>query len=48
MQNGKVQIDLDLKQVIDSLTSEQRLELFSNYCKFCGSDILPCHCHNDD
>jgi hypothetical protein len=29
-------------------TSEERISLFSNYCKGCGTDKLPCHCENDE
>lgn len=29
-------------------TPEERLTLFSAYCRGCGTDILPCHCQNDE
>lgn len=39
---------LSIKDQLDLLTDEQRLEIFSNYCKFCGSKIKPCCCQRDD
>jgi len=29
-------------------TPEERITLFGDYCKYCGTDSLPCHCENDD
>lgn len=38
----------DLKISLDSLTSEQRLEIFSNYCKHCGTKDPKCTCMRDE
>lgn len=37
-----------LKHQLDELTDEQRLSIINNYCKYCGTKILPCHCNNDE
>ena len=37
-----------IKEQLDLLTDEERLAIFSDYCKFCGSKIKPCYCHKDD
>ena len=29
-------------------TPEERLDLFSDYCKHCGTDKLPCYCNRDE
>ena len=29
-------------------TAEERLDLFSDYCKYCGTDKLPCYCNRDE
>jgi hypothetical protein len=29
-------------------TEDERLELFGEYCRGCGTDRLPCYCQNDD
>ena len=36
------------KHLVDLLTAEQRLALFSNYCTSCGSDDPRCQCWNDE
>lgn len=36
-----------LQSGLDLLTSEERLEIFSNYCRGCGT-IGPCYCQNDE
>jgi len=33
---------------VASMTDEQRVELFSKYCKHCGSDDPGCQCMNDE
>jgi hypothetical protein len=33
---------------VSSMTSEERLELFGNFCPSCGSDDPGCQCWNDD
>lgn len=30
------------------ISPEQRLEVMSDYCRYCGTDKVPCHCENDD
>jgi hypothetical protein len=37
-----------LKDCVDLLTDEQRIELFSNYCKECGRKDPHCRCWDDD
>jgi hypothetical protein len=37
-------LEISPKWLVDALTDEQRLELFSNYCFHCGSKNLPCQC----
>lgn len=37
-----------LKALVDKLTDEQRVDLFSHYCHHCGTKQLPCHCMNDE
>lgn len=32
----------------DLLTDAERVELFSRYCRECGTKDLPCHCWNDE
>jgi hypothetical protein len=39
---------LNLKDIVRSLTDEQRVELFSGYCKSCGCNNPNCQCENDD
>lgn len=29
-------------------TPDERLALLYPYCKGCGTDVLPCHCQNDE
>lgn len=37
-----------IKVLLKKLTPEQRHELFSDYCKACGSDDPKCQCWNDE
>ena len=37
-----------LKRELDQLTDEERMELFSHYCKHCGTKDIPCCCSNDE
>ncbi len=37
-----------LKLKLDKLTDDQRLELFSYYCKSCGCDDPRCNCNRDE
>ena len=32
----------------DSERLEFRDECMDGYCEYCGTDILPCHCGNDE
>lgn len=34
--------------ILDGLTDEQRLDVISRYCKYCGSMDSGCQCWNDD
>lgn len=36
------------KLILTKLTDDQRLELFSDYCRSCGSDNPKCNCSNDE
>ena len=38
----------EIKLAMDKLTDEERMTIFSNYCKHCGSADLNCQCWNDD
>lgn len=38
----------DLKKALDGLTDEQRMDLFSDYCKYCGTPDPNCQCWNDE
>lgn len=29
-------------------TPDERMDLFSDYCKWCGTDKLPCYCNRDE
>jgi hypothetical protein len=35
-------------KLIECLSDEQRLEVFSHFCKYCGCDNPRCQCWNDD
>lgn len=34
--------------VLSNLTPDQRLEAMRAFCRYCGTDSLPCHCMNDE
>ena len=34
--------------VLSNLTPEQRVEAMAAFCRHCGTDVLPCHCMNDE
>jgi hypothetical protein len=36
------------KMILKKLSAEQRDELFSEYCRTCGSDKPKCQCWNDE
>lgn len=38
---------LDVKIFLDELTDEERTQLFSHYCRDCGSKDPKCQCWND-
>lgn len=33
-----------IERRLEELTPDQRLEIFSKFCRGCGADELPCHC----
>jgi Pyruvate/2-oxoacid:ferredoxin oxidoreductase delta subunit len=37
-----------IKRILDAITPEQRMEIFSNYCKGCGVTEKPCYCMRDE
>lgn len=37
-----------LKGMLDVLSDDERIELFSHYCVHCGSKDIPCYCSNDE
>lgn len=37
-----------VKELVNAMTEEQRLALFSNYCTHCGSDDPKCVCMKDE
>lgn len=37
-----------LKDELDKLTDDERMELFSSYCRYCGSKDAGCQCWNDE
>jgi len=37
-----------VEHMLTQCTPDERLELFEDYCKYCGTDKLPCHCNNDE
>jgi hypothetical protein len=41
-------INKAIKHLLTLCTEEERLEVFGEYCKWCGTDKLPCHCNNDE
>ena len=34
--------------ILKSMTDEERMEIFSNFCKYCGSDNPKCQCWKDE
>lgn len=40
--------EMELKEILDSLTDDERNDLFSNYCRHCGSMDATCQCWNDE
>lgn len=37
-----------IKKQLNKLTDEERIEIFSNYCTYCGTKILLCNCVNNN
>lgn len=37
-----------IKDFVDELTEDERLDLFRLYCRGCGSDDPKCQCENDE
>ncbi len=35
-------------EILETLTPEERLEIFGNFCVHCGTSCLPCHCWDDE
>lgn len=36
-----------LKEFLDELTDEERADLFTYYCHYCGTKDVPCRCWDD-
>jgi hypothetical protein len=41
-------ISIRIVNQLEDLTDEQRLEVFSHFCKHCGCNDPKCQCWNDD
>lgn len=41
-------VPMQVFELLDKLTDEQRLAVFGVYCKECGTTTLPCHCWNEE
>jgi len=39
---------LQVKELFAKLTDGERMEVMSDYCKYCGCDDSGCQCWNDD
>lgn len=37
-----------MKEILDELSDDQRLDLFRNYCSSCGCTDPHCQCNNDE
>lgn len=37
-----------INSLLQLLTDDERLDVFSNYCRNCGTTNLPCSCSRDD
>jgi hypothetical protein len=37
-----------IEYLLSHCTPDERLDLFSDYCKWCGTDKLPCYCNRDE
>lgn len=38
----------NIEKLLDELTPEERLQVFSKYCQCCGDKNPECQCWNDD
>lgn len=38
----------NVKEMFSKLTDEERMEVISDYCKYCGCNDNGCQCWNDD
>jgi hypothetical protein len=39
---------LQVKELFVKLTNDERMEVMSDYCTYCGCDDSGCQCWNDD
>jgi len=49
--NGDIVVKLSEEHIIRLLnqyTDEERMDMFGNFCRSCGSKFIPCHCWNDE
>lgn len=37
-----------IEYLLIECTPDERIDLFSDYCKNCGTDKLPCYCNRDE
>ena len=37
-----------IEYLLEHCTPDERIDLFSDYCKWCGTDKLPCYCNRDE
>jgi hypothetical protein len=37
-----------VEYLLERCTPDERMDLFSDYCKWCGTDKLPCYCNRDE
>ena len=37
-----------VEYLLGEFTADERIDLFSDYCKYCGTDKLPCYCNRDE
>lgn len=37
-----------VEHLLTHCTPDERMDLFSDYCKWCGTDKLPCYCNRDE
>ena len=44
----RVLLESNAETSLLALTDKQRRTVFENFCRFCGTDDLPCQCCNDE